>query len=269
VPKLLRAITGLVIAGAILGATAGCAPARSAFAGASASPAAPATVAPVATPTVTPAPTPTKTAAPTGFNKSLHSISDPNSVWVVVNKLRPLSPKSYAPPDLVTVPVAHDNPAVMRKAAADALVTMFAAGKAAGAGEMQVQSSYRSYPVQIRVYNGWVSSLGKTQADRQSARPGFSEHQTGLAVDISPVPLKCALAACFGTTPQGQWLAKNAWRYGFLLRYPADKVKVTGYEYEPWHFRYIGTTLSTELHNENVETLEEFFGLPAAPDYAN
>jgi len=197
------------------------------------------------------------------------STTDPTSYWVVVNKLRPLDPVSYAPADLVTVPVAHDNPAVMRNAAAAALVQMFAAGAAEGAGQMQVQSSYRSYPVQKRVYNGWVSSRGQAQADKQSARPGFSEHQTGLAVDISPVPLKCALGACFGTTPQGEWLAANAWRFGYLLRYPADKTTITGYEYEPWHFRYIGIPLATELHKEGVETLEEFFGLPAAPDYAH
>jgi D-alanyl-D-alanine carboxypeptidase len=120
----------------------------------------------------------------------------------------------------------------------------------------------------VRVYNGWVSSLGQAQADAQSARPGFSEHQTGLSVDISPVPLSCALDACFGATPQGRWLADNAWRFGYLLRYPADKTPVTGFTYEPWHFRYIGVELATEMHNTGVTTLEEFFGLPAAPDYA-
>ena len=153
-------------------------------------------------------------------------------------------------------------------AASAALVAMFAAGAAEGAGQMQIQSSYRSYADQVSVYNGWVRSAGQAQADRQSARPGYSEHQTGLAVDISPVPLKCARAACGGQTPQGLWLAANAWRFGYLLRYPADKTQITGYEYEPWHFRYIGIPLATELHNEGVETLEEFFGLPAAPDYA-
>ncbi len=90
-----------------------------------------------------------------------------------------------------------------------------------------------------------------------------------LAADIGSVPLQCTLAACFGQTTQGKWLAANAWRFGFLLRYPADKVAVTGYEYEPWHFRYIGVQLSTEMHNTGVTTLEEFFGLPPAPDYAH
>jgi D-alanyl-D-alanine carboxypeptidase len=245
----------------VVGSSAACAPQRSAIADNTPSASAP-------TSSNSPGPTATSTSTSAGFNKEQFSLTDPTSYWVVVNKLTPLNPISYAPSDLVTVPVAHDNPAVMRGAASAALVAMFAAGAAEGAGQMQVQSSYRSYPVQVQVYNGWVSSLGKAQADRQSARPGFSEHQTGLAVDISSVPLKCSLAACFGTTPQGLWLAANAWRFGYLLRYPADKTPITGYEYEPWHFRYIGIPLATEMHKEGIETLEEFFGLPAAPDYA-
>lgn len=259
-PKTSRILAATVLALGVIGSSVACAPQVAPLAGAStsATPSAPAVV--------TPTPTPTPT--PTGFDKSKHSITDPTSEWVVVNKQRPLNPVSYAPTDLVTVPVAHDNPAVMRKVAAAALVQMFAAGKAEGAGGMQVQSSYRSYPVQVRVYNGWVSSLGVRQADIQSARPGFSEHQTGMAVDISSVPLKCTLGSCFGQTPQGKWLAANAYRFGYLLRYPADKTQITGYEYEPWHFRYIGVSLATEMHNEHVETLEEFFGLPAAPNYA-
>ncbi len=257
-----RILTTIAVASIILGSTVACTAQHPAASPSVASP----VITPSAAPSVTPTPTPVPT-VPT-FNKSAKSITDPNSIWVVVNKLRPLNPKTYSPPDIVTIPVAHTNPAQMRKAAADALVAMFAAGKSAGAGSMQVQSSWRPYASQVHVYNGWVASLGKTQADRQSARPGYSEHQTGLAVDISSVPLRCTLAACFGTTSQGKWLAANAWKYGYLLRYPADKTKITGYEYEPWHFRYIGLALSTEMHKEGVETLEEFFGLPAAPDYA-
>jgi D-alanyl-D-alanine carboxypeptidase len=264
VSKKGRILAAVVLAFAVVGASAACAPQVAPIAAASSS-ATPVTT-PVVSPTPTPSPTPTATA--TGFDKTKHSLTDPTSEWVVVNKLRPLNPVSYAPTDLVTVPVPHDNPAVMRKDAAAALVAMFAAGKAEGAGEMQVQSSYRSYPVQVRVYNGWVSSLGIKQADIQSARPGYSEHQTGMAVDISSVPLKCTLNACFGQTSQGKWLAANAYRFGYLLRYPADKTQVTGYEYEPWHFRYIGVSLATEMHNENIQTLEEFFGLPSAPNYA-
>jgi D-alanyl-D-alanine carboxypeptidase len=197
------------------------------------------------------------------------SIDDPASLWVVTNKLRPLNPVSWAPGDLVQPAVPFQNRQPLRQAASDALVAMFAAGAAEGAGGMQLQSGYRSYDRQVSVYAGWVDRLGQAQADTTSARPGYSEHQTGLGVDISPVPLSCALDACFGSTPQGIWLAANAWRFGFLLRYPADQVAVTGYAYEPWHFRYIGVELATEMHTLGISTLEEFFGLPAAPGYAN
>jgi D-alanyl-D-alanine carboxypeptidase len=220
---------------------------------------------PTKTATVTPTPTPTPT--PT-FNKAALSLTDPTSLWVVVDKLRPLNPVNFIPPDLVMTPLAHNNNPQLRSAAAAAMVTMFAAGKAEGAGDMELQSAYRSYTIQVSVYNGYVRSAGQAGADAQSARPGFSEHQTGLTADIGAVPANCTLAACFGQTPQGLWLAANAWRFGFILRYPADKVPVTGYMYEPWHFRYVGVELSTEMHTKGIATLEEFFGLPAAPDYA-
>ena len=85
---------------------------------------------------------------------------------------------------------------------------------------------------------------------------------------MSAVPVKCALDQCFADTPQGTWLAENGWRFGFIVRYPKDKTPITGYEYEPWHMRYVGVDLATEMHKTGVTTLEEFFGLPAAPDYA-
>jgi D-alanyl-D-alanine carboxypeptidase len=156
----------------------------------------------------------------------------------------------------------------MRPEAAAALQQMFAAGAAEGAGAMQIQNAYRSYAVQVNTHNGQVARLGQAKADILSARPGYSEHQTGLAVDVAALPSKCDIEACFGQTPQGVWLAANAYRFGFILRYPADKQAVTGYVFEPWHFRYVGIPLATEMHNTGVTTLEEFFGLPAAPNYA-
>lgn len=283
----MRPLLATVITLAVLAATAGCsssttttaaspAPASSSQAplpvpSESTSSSATASATPSATATASPSPRPTDdtTVVAGTFNKTLLSITDPASSWVVVDKLRPLNPINYAPSDLVTVPVAHANPPRLRKRASDALVAMFAAAKASGGGAMQIQSGYRSYSTQVSVYSGWVNSLGKKQADIQSARPGYSEHQTGLAVDISALPANCSLAACFGATPQGKWLAANAWKYGFLLRYPKDKTAITGFTYEPWHFRYIGVALSTEMHKENIRTLEEFFGLKAAPSYAN
>jgi D-alanyl-D-alanine carboxypeptidase len=216
------------------------------------------------------APSPTPTPPPPSFNKSALSIDDPNSIWVVVNKLRPLRPANYAP--AVVLPsephIAQPASSSMRPEAAAALQQMFAAGAAAGAGAMQIQNAYRSYAVQVNTHNSQVARLGQAKADILSARPGYSEHQTGLAVDVAALPSKCDIEACFGQTPQGVWLAANAYRFGFILRYPADKQAVTGYVFEPWHFRYVGIPLATEMHNTGVTTLEEFFGLPAAPNYA-
>ena len=185
----------------------------------------------------------------------------------MVNKLRPLPPVDYQPA-LVTANVKHVYAPLMRPDAAAALEQMFAAGTAEGAGEFQVQNSYRSYATQVAVHAQQVTQYGQATADAQSARPGFSEHQTGYSLDIATVPNVCAIQECFGATPQGQWLAANAYRFGFVLRYPPGKQAVTGYIFEPWHFRYVGVELATEMHRTGVTTLEEFFGLPPAPDYA-
>ena len=254
---ILVAAAGAILALAVVGCTGSPGP----------TPSASRTPKQTGTPSSRPSPPPSAPPAPR-FNKAALSIDDPSSIWVVVDKLRPLNPKDYVPADLVQTPVAHANPPALRAEAADAMVAMFAAAKAEGAGGMQLQSAYRSYTTQVVVYNRYVSQVGQAGADAQSARPGFSEHQTGLAADISSLPATCVLAACFGDTPQGTWLVANAYRFGYLLRYPADKVAVTGYMYEPWHFRYIGAALATEMHDEGVTTLEEFFGLPPAPDYA-
>jgi D-alanyl-D-alanine carboxypeptidase len=209
----------------------------------------------------TPTPSPTPSATPT-FDKSQYSIDDASSLWAVVNKTRPLNPVNYVPPlETLNLPGVSGQ---MRPEAAAALRQLFADYHAQTGDHLSVQSPYRSYTTQVSVYNGWVSRLGKAQADRQSARPGYSEHQTGLAVDINT-----ASSQAFGATPPGKWLAANSWRYGFILRYPDGLEPVTGYEYEPWHFRYVGVELATEMHTTGIQTLEQFFGLPDAPDYTN
>jgi D-alanyl-D-alanine carboxypeptidase len=185
----------------------------------------------------------------------------------VVNKRRPFDPIDYAASDLVNVPVAHVYAPKLRKEASDAVVKMFADYTDETGLRMQSQSAYRSYASQKSVYAGWVSSLGKKGADLTSARPGYSEHQTGLAIDISAKPSVCALDQCFADTPQGKWLAANAWKYGFILRYPDGQTDVTGYEFEPWHYRYIGVELAAAYHSSGAVTLEGFFGLGDAPGY--
>jgi D-alanyl-D-alanine carboxypeptidase len=174
---------------------------------------------------------------------------------------------TYTPPALVYPDVAYVNRQPMRPEVAEALVAMFNAGKAEAGLDFSVQSAYRAFDSQTRVYDDDVASHGQAYADTDTARPGHSEHQTGLAVDISAVPAKCSLDACFAQTPQGEWLAANAWRFGFLLRYPADKVAVTGFAFEPWHYRYIGVPLATRLRETGVTTLEEFFGVPGGTEY--
>ncbi|QYH34697.1 D-alanyl-D-alanine carboxypeptidase family protein [Salinibacterium sp. M195] len=188
------------------------------------------------------------------------------SLWVVANKLRPLNPVDYEP-NLVFVDVPYAYEPYLTPDAAAGAVEMFAAFTAETGLGMRSQSTYRSYWAQERVYGGWVSSLGQEQADLESARPGHSEHQTGLSIDVSASPANCSLEQCFAATPQAQWLAENGWKHGFTLRYPEGKTDITGYAYEPWHMRYVGKELAAELHSTGIQTLEEFFGLPAAPTY--
>jgi len=213
-----------------------------------------------------------QTAAASSFDKTTHSLTDPASLWIVVNKTRPLAPKNYTPPNLVVPNIAlRSNITSTEKyvsvTMAGPLETMVAAAKQDGV-HLDLESGYRSYSFQVTLYNSYVKQQGQAVADSQSARPGYSEHQTGLAADLGGTSNpSCNVEDCFSDTPEGKWLAANAYKYGFIIRYPADKVKVTGYIYEPWHIRYIGTDLSNELHNKGIETLEEFFGLPAAPDY--
>ncbi len=204
------------------------------------------------------------------FNKSRYSLTDPASLWVVVNKQRPLDPKNYVPTDLVTpnVPLRVPGNASMqiRAETGSAMEAMFAAAKAAGA-PLMLSSGYRSYNYQVSLYSSYVTAHGQASADTFSARPGYSEHQTGLAFDVEPLDKQCDVDQCFANTPAGKWVAEHAYEYGFFIRYPADKVAITGYEYEPWHLRYVGKALALEMHNTHTETLEEFFGLPAAPNY--
>jgi D-alanyl-D-alanine carboxypeptidase len=205
-------------------------------------------------PAVTPSPEPVEPA----FDRNARSIDDPASIWVVVDKLRPLQPADYEPADLVSVPVAHTWEPLLRREAADAVVAMFGAASQEAGLALASNSSYRSFGAQQNIYVG---------DDELTARPGFSEHQTGLAIDIGPESGVCSLDVCFADTPEGRWVRDNAYRFGFIMRYPADKQAVTGYQFEPWHFRYVGTDLAAEMRIQGVTTLEEFFGLPAAPEY--
>lgn len=205
-----------------------------------------------------------------GFNKQLYSLDDPASPWVIVNKQRPLEPKNYKPSGLIA-PVASqrvpgNESMKIRSESAKYLEKMFA--DAANQGLiLEISSAYRSFSFQTSLYNDYLKKMGQTEADKQSARPGYSEHQTGLAVDIQPVGGKCHLEECFAELPEGKWLLKNSYKYGFILRYSKEKQSVTGYVYEPWHFRYVGIELAKEVYDGKMPALEEFFGLGPAPNY--
>lgn len=189
------------------------------------------------------------------------AIDDPADVRVVVNKQRPLVPADWAPGDLGAV---HGQP--LRVEAAQALQRLIDDAAAEGV-PIRAISGYRPQHVQDGLYRRYTALYGQATADAISARPGHSEHQTGLAVDIGNPDGACALQACFDQTPAGQWAAANAHRYGFLIRYPAGAEPVTGYAYEPWHLRYVGTQLAGDVRASGAATLEEYLGLPAAPGY--
>ncbi len=119
---------------------------------------------------------------------------------------------------------------------------------------LKLKSGYRSYSTQTAIYNRYVKNYGLTYANQRSAKPGHSEHQTGLAFDIGQV------SQSFGNTESGKWLASNCYKYGFIIRYPKGKELITGYSYEPWHVRYVGIPVATEIMQSNL-TLEEYLGI--------
>lgn len=113
-------------------------------------------------------------------------------------------------------------------------------------------SAYRSYQTQVRVYNSKVQNRGKEVADTISARPGNSEHQTGLTLDVNQTSSE------FAKTNEYVWLQSNAYKYGFIERYPKPDVKITGYDWEPWHYRYVGVDVATKIHDEGI-TFDEYY----------
>lgn len=169
---------------------------------------------------------------------------------VLVNKYYAL-PSTFVPADLT--PTQSCGQPVLAKAAADAYDRLCAAVKAQGL-DLGSSSAYRSYDRQRQLYNYYVATDGQTEADTYSARPGHSEHQTGLAVDLNAGDGSIGL---FVTTKTYAWVAVNSWRYGFILRYPENKTDITGYMFEPWHYRYVGVETATLLHELGI-TFDEY-----------
>lgn len=200
--------------------------------------------------------------ATTAINKTKYSTTDPSSVWVVVNKQHILNPADFTPSDLTT----YSGATISTKAIDDFKTMLDAANN--NAITLSVVSSYRSYATQTSLYNGYVANNGQAAADTFSARPGYSEHQTGFAVDFGSVTnSSCNFDDCYANTAEGAWLAAHAYEYGFLLRYTTDKQSITGYKNEPWHYRYIGRELAAEMKKQSITTLEEFFAISGGTSY--
>ncbi len=207
---------------------------------------------------------------PESFDKNMFKLDEPGSPWWVVNKKRAL-PSGYVPPDL-TVPNVRLrlSPTAEQMQISGAITPeleeMFAAAERDGV-MLVFGSGFRSQELQSQFYNSYVAQDGQAAADRYSARPGTSEHQTGLTFDATASNGACHLEKCFESTPEGKWLATNAYKYGFIIRYAEGKESITGYDYEPWHLRFVGKVLATEMRRTGILTLEEFFNLPPAPSY--
>ncbi|AIS60260.1 M15 family metallopeptidase [Listeria ivanovii] len=189
-------------------------------------------------------------------------IENEENILVLANKDYSLQP-TYTPPDLVRPNVTFSfgdekiEKAQMRKEAGTALEEMFQAANENG-HKLFAVSGYRSYKRQQEVFQAEVNSKGDAKAREAVAYPGTSEHQTGLAMDISSESQSYELTDAFGNTPEGKWLKENAHNYGFILRYMKGREDITKYQYESWHYRYVGKDAATIIH-ENDWTLEEFF----------
>ena len=190
----------------------------------------------------------------------LEDYNDPSSIWVVVSKDYPLTKQDYTPTDLTLMSdksrtdKGNDERSIRAVAVPD-FNELIAAAHAAGY-ELMIGSGFRPYSLQAYYYNHYVSVSGEAAAIKYSAKPVQSEHQTGLAADITLRSMECYIDTCFGDTAAGKWVAANAWTYGFIIRYPADKTAITKYEYEPWHIRYVGKPLAKALHQSGL-TLDE------------
>jgi D-alanyl-D-alanine carboxypeptidase len=194
---------------------------------------------------------------------SVPIVSNPASISVLVNKSNALS-RNYHPKDLVRPHVkfvfGSDNleKALLRKEAATALEKIF---KRAASQRITLYavSGFRSYSTQEYLFNQEVRSVGRQKAELVVAKPGTSEHQTGLAMDVSGASVHYTLTQTFSQSKEGRWLALHAHEYGFILRYPKSKEKITKYEFEPWHFRYVGIKTAAAIYHKHI-TLEEYLG---------
>ncbi|GEM_PF-339826 len=197
------------------------------------------------------------------------NLGDSSRIWTVLDKHRPANPIDYRPSGLVLPDgVRNVEGGALRADAAAALSAMVTAARDAGAGELALESGFRSYQTQQVTYGRHFAERGE-RADLVSARPGYSEHQLGLSADVVACAGGCTGLDELAASPQGQWVVDHAWEHGWIVRYVEGATPVTGYTPEPWHLRYVGPELAKAYHDGGWTSLEEFFGLEAAPDYLN
>lgn len=189
-------------------------------------------------------------------------IDNPTNILAMVNKDYAL-PSDYEPTDLIVPDVEFsfgdaDVPQkYLREEAAKALEELFQFAEKEGI-ELFAVSGYRSYSRQKGIFNVEKQENGEEHALQAVALPGQSEHQTGLAIDVTSRAVNLEITETFGETKEGKWVEENAHRAGFIIRYPDQKESVTGYQYEPWHLRYVGKEKAAVIY-ENDMTLEEYF----------
>ena len=186
--------------------------------------------------------------------------ADDADLWKIANKSQAFANPRYQPSDLrlvsvPTLPGRGQDERSLRAVLMPDLEKLVAAARAAGV-ILRVGSGYRSYATQASLFASYARRHGEAAASRFSSRPGHSEHQSGLAADFAGADQTCWVDDCFEQTAAGKWLAAHAHEYGFILRYPKGKEKITGYQYEPWHFRYVGRELAGALHQSGL-TMEE------------
>lgn len=186
-----------------------------------------------------------------------HDIPTDTSLGILINVNKYYTlPDDFEPIDISDISIRYSyNGNKMTKEANDAYVSMWNSAKNEGL-TLIVNSSYRDLATQERVYNNIKASSGMKEADKVAARPGHSEHQTGLAIDVFEVGNQAT--STFKDSPAYTWLKNNAHLYGFIERYPEDKEYLTGYSFESWHWRYVGIEVATKMYEENI-TFDEYY----------
>lgn len=187
-----------------------------------------------------------------GFYSTIYESNLNDGNLVLVNKFYRLK-EDYIPSDLVTLSGQYNRGVnnKMRKEAADAFMQMVDAASLENI-TLYNMSSFRSYDYQNDLYSKYIKRDGKDAADKYSARPGHSEHQTGLSLDINDI------SDSFESSDEAIWLKNNSYKYGFVLRFPKGKEDITGYKYEPWHYRYVGVDAAKIIYEDDI-TLEEYY----------